>query len=238
MIEREKGMPMIRTCLAAAALLLSACSPAKPEDMTARYAREGQPALVAMSAANGDSRVSAGETLFLRKGGQEYIVLHDAAGSFSAKIDDALAVFAEGKSGLFASNGPRPQPEYALSEGGSETVAGVKGTLWKGHPRDVPSLSSFEGVVSSDPALAPLGQALAMQTRFAVTRNSADLGGPGNFEKAMLDLFGKGAVLRFNNVLKLEKIDKAPIPAAMFAVPEPLLGRDALRSRLRTQPKE
>ncbi|MBX3563155.1 MAG: hypothetical protein KF730_01130 [Sphingomonas sp.] len=229
---------MIRTCLAVAALLLSACSPSKPEDMTARYAREGQPALVAMTAANGDARVAAGETLFLRKGGQEYIVLHDAAGSFSARIDDALAVFAEDKSGLMASNGPRPQPQYALSEAGSESVAGVKGKVWKGHPRDVPSLTSFEGVVSGDPALAPLGQALAMQTRFAVLRNSADFGGPGNFEKAMLDLFGKGAVLRFNTILKLEKIDKAPIPATIFALPEPLLGRDALRARLRKPAKE
>ncbi|MES2986494.1 MAG: hypothetical protein V4808_01175 [Pseudomonadota bacterium] len=229
---------MIRTCLAAAALLLSACTPAKPEDMTARFVREGQPALVAMSATNGDSRVSAGDTLFLRKGDKEYVVLHDATGSFSATIDDALAVFGESRSELFDSTGPRTQPEYALTESRSETVAGVKGTLWKGHPREVPSLSSFEGVVSTDPALAGLGRALAMQTRFSVTRNTADLGGLGNFEKAMLDLFGKGAVLRFNSFLKLEKIDKGPIPAAMFAVPEPLLGRDALRARLSLPPKE
>jgi hypothetical protein len=229
---------MIRICLIASALLLAACAPAKPEDITARYAREGQPPLVAMAAANGDSRVSAGDTLFLRKGGREYVVLHDAAGNFSATIDDALAVFGEDKAGPLADMGPRPQPEYALSESGSETVAGVKGTLWKGHPRDVPSLASFEGVVSADPALAPLGRGLAMQTRFAVLRNSADMGGPGNFEKAMLELFGKGAVLRFNQVLRLERIDKAPIPPTMFALHEPLLGRDALRTRLRAPTKE
>lgn len=220
---------MIRAVIAL--LLLAACSPAKPEDMTARYARDGQPPLVAMSAANGDSRVLAGDTLFLRKGDREYVVLHDAAGTFSARIEDALAVFGEDRANMPAA--PRVQPEYALTEGASETVAGVRGRLWKGHPREVPSLASFEGVVSSDPALAPLGRALAMQTRFAVLRNSADLGGPGNFEKAMIELFEKGAVLRFNRILTLERIDKAPIPAAMFALPEPLLGRDALRARLR-----
>lgn len=216
-------------------LLLAACTPAKPEDMTARYLREGQPPLVAMSAANGDSRISAGDTRFLRKGGKEYVVLHDAAGIFTATIDDALAVFGEDQT---APATPRVQPEYALSEGTSEKVAGVSGKLWKGHPRQVPSLTSFEGVVSSDPLLAPLGRALAMQTRFAVLRNSATYGGPGNFEKAMIDLFAKGTVLRFNQVLTLERIDKAPIPATMFTVPQPLLTRDALRARLRTQPKE
>jgi hypothetical protein len=172
--------------------------------------------------------------LFLRKGDREYVVLHDAAGNFSATVEDALAVFGEDQ----APAAPRVQPEYALSAGGSETIAGVKGTLWKGHPREVPSLASFEGVVSSDPALGSLGRALAMQTRFAVLRNSAALGGPGNFEKAMLDLFAKGAVLRFNQVLKLERIDKAPLPPTMFALPEPLLGRDALRARLRASTKE
>ncbi|RYI98889.1 MAG: hypothetical protein EON47_18325, partial [Acetobacteraceae bacterium] len=135
---------MIRICLMASALLLAACTPAKPEDITAHYAREGQPALIVMAAANGDSRVSAGDTLFLRKGDQEYVVLHDAAGNFSVRIDDALAVFAEDT----APAGPRVQPEYALSEGGAETVAGAKGVLWKAHPREVPSLASFEGVVS------------------------------------------------------------------------------------------
>ncbi|RYE03282.1 MAG: hypothetical protein EOP61_05285 [Sphingomonadales bacterium] len=225
---------MIRAAIAF--LLLAACTPAAPEDMTARYLREGQPPLVAMSAANGDSRVSAGDTLFLRRGDQEYVVLHDATGSFSATIQDALAVFGEDQADLAA--GTHAQPEYALSEAGTESVAGVKGRVWRGHPREVPSLASFEAVVSSDPALAPLGRALAMQTRFAVLRNSATLGGPGNFEKAMIALFEKGAVLRFNQILKLERIDKAPIPAAMFAVPQPLLDREALRARLRTQPKE
>jgi hypothetical protein len=220
---------MIRICLMAG-MLLSACAPAKPEDMTARYAREGQPALIVMAAANGDSRVAAGDTLFLRKGGQEYVVLHDHAGDFTARIDDALAVFGEDKKGMLA--GPRTQPEYSLTQTGPESVAGVRGTVWKGHPREVPSLTSFEGVVSTDPALAPLGRGLAMQARFAITRNSAIGGGPGNFEKAMLDLFGKGTVLRFNQVLKLEAVDKAPIPPTMFALPEPPLDRDALRTRL------
>ena len=77
-----------------------------------------------------------------------------------------------------------------------------------------------------------------MQTRFAVLRNSADMGGAGNFEKAMLELFGKGAVLRFNQVLRLERIDKAPLPPTMFTLPEPLLSRDALRTRLRASTKE
>jgi hypothetical protein len=236
MIARQKGRgPRIRIWLAAAALAaVSACSAARPEDVTARYARDGAPSLVVRAAANGDARVEAGETVFLRRGDADYVVLSDAAGRFSARIDDALAVFAADKTAIVP--GPRAQPDYALSEGAAETVAGVKGRLWRGHPKEVPSLASFEGVVSTDPALAPLGRALAMQTRFAITRNSAIGGGVGKFEQAMLDLFAKGTVLRLNQALRLERIEKAPLDATLFDVPPPVLDRAALAARLARSP--
>lgn len=222
---------MTRIWLAVVALALAAaCSAAKPEDVTARYARDGAPPLTLRAAVDGDARVEAGETIFIRKDGVDYVVLSDAGGKFSARIDDALAVFAADKSGIL----PGPHPEYALSQGAAETVAGVGGTQWKGHPKEIPSLTSFEGVVSEDPALAALGRALAMQTRFAIMRNSAT--GVGTFEQAMLDLFAKGAVLRLNQALRLERIEKGPLPVSLFEIPPPLLDRAALAARLARSP--
>jgi len=224
---------MIRTLLAAVVLACTAgCTAAAPEDLTARYLRDGAPALVVRAAANGDARVDAGETMFLRKGAADYVVLRDAGGAFSARIDDALDVFAADS--MQAPPGPRP--EYALSEGAAETVAGVAGRIWKAYPKQVPSLVSFDGVVSTDPALAALGRALAMQARFAIMRNSAIAGGIGGFEQAMLDLFAKGAVLRLNQALRLERIEKAPLAATLFDLPQPVLARAELAARLARSP--
>ena len=212
-------------------LLLAACSAAKPVDLTARYVREAPdgPILV-KAAANGDARVEAGETVYLRKDGTDYVVLRDGQGSYAVRREDLLAVLAEGDSGL--GPGPRAQPEYAVSPGAAETVAGVKGTVWKLHPKDVPSLATADAVIADDPSLANLGKALAMQASFAIARNSAGLGGPGNLEKAMIALFEKGAVLRFGSALRLERIDKSPIDASVFELPKPLLDRAALRQRV------
>ena len=108
----------------------------------------------------------------------------------------------------------------------------MPGTVWKAHPREVPSLTSAEAVVSDDAALAPLGKGLALHARVAVRSNAATMGGFGNFARAMVALYEKGAVLRFGNVLRLERIDRAPLPPGEFAVPQPLLDRAALAARL------
>lgn len=223
---------MIRTALAAVALACMAGCTAEPQDLTARFMREDAPPLVVRAAANGDARVDAGETVFLRKGAMDYVVLRDARGAFVAKIDDALAVFAADS----MPPSPGAQPQYALSEGSTEMVAGAEGRIWRGHPKQVPSLTSFEGVVSTDPALAALGRALAMQSRFAIRRNSATTGGIGSFEQAMLDLFAKGAVLRLNRALRLDRIERTPLAATMFEVPQPVLARADLASRLARSP--
>ena len=222
---------MTRTCTLIAAFLIAGCTPAAqpPSDLTAHYAREDAPPLVAKASAGGDSRVEAGETLYIRRGGKEYVVLRDAKGQFSALADDVIAV-REAQPGLVSP--ASVQPQYVLSRGGAETVAGISGAIWKAHPRDVPSLTSAEAVVSDDAALAPLGKGLALHARVAVRSNAATMGGFGSFARAMVALYDKGAVLRFGTVLMLERIDRAPVAPGEFAVPEPLLDRAALAARL------
>lgn len=225
---------MIRHAAALVALLLLAgCGTAPPEDLTAHYSRDsGDGPVVVRAAANGDSRTEAGGTVYIRSNGQEYVVLRDPAGSFATRAEDLLALAAEqaGQDKVFA--GLRTQPDYALSEGEATMVAGENGTLWNVHPAEVESLAPIDAVVSADPRLAAIGKGLALQARVSITRNSAPIGGVGNLEKAMIELFDKGAVLRFGTILKLEKIEKGAVPASAFAVPKPLLDRAQLKARL------
>ena len=217
---------MTRTFFVAAlALLAAGCGRPAPEDMTAHFAKTGGQPFAVEAAANGDARVTVGDETWLQIGGVDYVVMKDARGSFVAREDDLIALLTE------APETPRPQPDYATSEGGEESVAGLKGRVWKIHPKDTPSLVTVDAVVSGDPALAGVGKGLAAYTRTLIVRNSRAMGAPGNLEKAMIALLDKGAVLRFGTVMRIERIDKAPLKG-MIALPSAALDKEALRARL------
>ncbi len=223
-------MRPIMMCLA---LLLAACSAARSVDTTAVYVREAPSAPITVkAAANGDARVEAGADVFIRKDGVEYVVLHDRQGSYTVRKDDLLDVMAE-QPRLAALIAPHAQPEYVLSPGAAETVAGVKGTVWRMHPKDIPSLTAIDAVIADAPALDNVGKALTMHLDFMILRNGVPRGGLGNFEKGMLALARKGTVLRFGTALRLDRIVKAPIPASAFDLPRPLLNKAELLTRMR-----
>ncbi len=226
----------MRILAVATLALLAACSGAKPADTTATYVREAPNGPITVrTAANGDARVDAGGTEYLRKGDREFVVLKDGAGTFSVPRNMLLDWYAEADKGLAGIAQPRGEPDYLMREGGSETIAGYRGTIWIVHPKDVPSLPAAEAVISGDPALGPTGRALAMQSSFAIRRNSAMIGGPGKLPRAFIALFDKGAVLRFGSMIKLDKIDHAPIPANVFDLPRPLLDAAGLRKRMEAE---
>lgn len=220
---------MTRKLLAAALALLAAACGRVPEDMTAHYSKTGGQPFAVEAAANGDSRIVAGDEIHLRLGGTDYIVMQDAAGSFVARAEDLFALLAE------PGEPPRPQPDYVASETGPESVAGIAGKHWKVHPKETPSIVSIDAVISGDPALATVGKGLAAYTRALITRNSRAMGAPGNLEKAMIALGERGTVLRFGTILNLERIDRAPIPAERFRLPSNPLDKDSLRRRLTEQ---
>lgn len=218
---------MIRNLLAAAfALLAVSCAQPEPEDLTAHFSKTGGQPVTVEAAANGDARVVAGDETYLRLGGMDYIVMRDSRGPFVARAEDLFALLTEDPAT------PRPQPDYVTAVAGDETIAGIKGKIWKIHPKDVPSLPTVDAVVSSDPALAPMGKAIAAHLRALIIRNSTMMGAPGNLEKAMIALGEKGAVLRFGTVLRLERIDRAPIAKDKLKLPSAPLDRAALKARL------
>lgn len=226
---------MIRICLAAAAALaLAACSKA-PEDVTARYAvGGGAGTLTVQAAANGDARLETGQQALVRKGGVDYMLITDTKGPFAATTTDFLAVIGE----LMREDGVKPQPapqqgEFELAKTGNDTIAGIKGDIWRITPKDpakgAPGQTA-EAVVSSDSAFAHVGKALSMQTRLGAAMQALQ-GGASNLDKLIEEMLGKGMVLRFDNTLKLDKVEKGPIDAKAFTLPT-VLDKAALKARM------
>lgn len=230
---------MIRICVAAFAVFaLAACSKA-PEDTTARYTLGGGVgAITVQAAANGDARVESGQQVLVRNGGTEYLVLTDSKGKFAAKVPDFIAVMGEMmREGGMKPTGLGPQSDYELVKKGTETVAGIAGDVWNVRAKPAkdakagPPTETIEAVVSSDPALAGVGKALSMQTRLGTAGMQQVQGGQGNLEKRVEEMLDKGMVLRFGDALKLDKIEKAPIDAKVFALPT-VIDKTALKARL------
>ena len=226
---------MIRICIAAvAALALAACSKA-PEDVTARYTLGGGPGGVTVqAAANGDARLESGQQALVHKGGVDYMLITDAKGPFAANMTDFLAVIGE----LMREEGMKPpaaapQGEFELAKTGTDTIAGIKGDIWRITPKD-PAKGpgqTVEAVISSDPAFAHVGKALAMQTRLGAGMQQLQGGGGSKVDKLVAEMLGKGMVLRFDNTLKLDKVEKGPIDAKAFTLPT-VLDKAALKARM------
>ena len=225
---------MFRTALAVTAVLLLAACSKQPEDVTASYAlANGMGRIVVKAAGNGDARVDSGPQAFIRHDGTDYMLLGDSKGRFAAKLDDFIGVIGELlREGGMKPTGMPPQPELELVKAGEETVAGEKGELWKVRPKQTPSVTSAEAVISTNPAYANVGRALMMQVRLGSAGVAQMQGGEGAVEKRAKEMLDKGMVLRFGEALKLEKIEKAPIAAADLALPETVLDRAALKTRL------
>ncbi|NIJ21861.1 hypothetical protein FHS95_003572 [Sphingomonas naasensis] len=226
---------MIRFCIAAvAALALAACSKA-PEDVTAHYAvGGGAGTVIVKAAANGDARLESGQQALVHKGGVDYMLITDSKGSVAANMTDFLAVIGE----LMREDGAKPQTppaqgDFELTKTGTDTVAGIKGEIWRITPKDptkAPAGQTSDAVINSDPAFAHVGKALSMQTRLGAAMQQLQ-GGSGSFDKLIQEMLDKGMVLRFDNTLKLDKLEKGPIDAKTFALPA-VLDKAALKKRL------
>lgn len=227
---------MIRYCIAAiAALALAACSKA-PEDVTAHYSLGGGAGAVTVkAAANGDARLESGQQALLRKGGVDYMLITDAKGPFAANMTDFLAVIGElmREDGMKTPPAPPEQGEFELAKTGTDTIAGIQGDIWRITPKDPAKgpAQSVEAVISTDPAYAHVGQALGMQTRLGAGMQKLQGGGESKVDKLVAEMLGKGMVLRFDNTLKLDKLEKAPIDAKTFTLPA-VLDKTALKARM------
>lgn len=198
-------------------------------DITARYAQwNGEPPMVVQVSDSGESRITVTEAVYVTTGGVDYMILDDAQGQFVVRQQDFLGMMADLLRASPAATPPSAPPP-AIAESGTETVAGRAGTLFRLSDPRQPS-DTFDLVISTDPELAPLGRAIgSLVGVFGITlsRTSPGLGA------AFSELVGRGALLRFGPLWRLESVEVAPVPRSAFALPSAPLSPEALRARFR-----
>jgi hypothetical protein len=218
-------MYIIRIIAALFAVLLIA-APASA-DITARYAQwNGEPPMVVQASDSGESRVTVSEAVYVTTGGVNYMILDDAQGRFVIRQQDFLNLMADLLRATTAA-APTNAPAPAVAEGGTETLAGRAGTVFRLSDPRQPS-DTFELVISTDPELAPLGRAIgSLVGVFGITmsRTAPGLG------TAVSELVGRGTLLRFGPLWRLESVEVAPVPQSAFALPSAPLSPEALRAR-------
>ena len=207
-----------------AALLIAAPASA---DITARYTQwNGDPPMVVQVSDSGESRIAVTEAVYVTTGGVDYMILDDAEGQFVVRQQDFVDMMAELLRATSAA-APPSAPPPSIAENGSETLAGRAGTVFRLSDPRQPS-DAFDLVISTDPELAPLGRALgSLVAVFGITMSRTS---PALAE-ALAELVGRGALLRFGPLWRLESVEVAPVPQSVFALPSAPLAPTALRAR-------
>lgn len=209
-------------------LCLFAAPGAARADVTARYSgMEGEPGMVVRIADGGDVFIDHGPTsAYLTTGGVTYILLSDASGSFTVRRDTFVAALRELSAGLMPP--PGPGRGAAVSESGTETVAGFAGRVFQIGPENIPS-DRIEIVISDAPELRAVGRAVADH----IVPWFESVGGASpELRQALGDVLARGAVTRLGPLFTLVAVDRSPVPAAQFRLPSPPLDRAQLLARL------
>ncbi|HYI49899.1 MAG TPA: hypothetical protein VEX35_15685 [Allosphingosinicella sp.] len=185
----------------------------------------------------GDSRADmGGGQVLLLLDGTFYVVETDAEGTYAARAEDAFAILEVDMGNRRSAHGPDPAmptlpppPQVQLIRGGTEIVAGHRGTVWRVRDPAAPAgASAEEFVVSADPELAPLNNILGPRRQTAPDP-AFDANGAA---AARWAIYQRGAILREGRHLRLERVEIRPMPEP-FALPGPALSREALAARAR-----
>jgi hypothetical protein len=218
----------IRAFLALAAI---ASTPAHA-DLTATYVAINPGVhltIKAEVAANGDLRAEMNNPglYLIERQGHSYFVVPDPAGSVVEDTADVDAVMREQLAKLDAHfcDQIAKMPAGKLVSRGAMTVSGRTGEAYAMESRPA---SGPDVVISHDPALAPLGAAMAAQFR-----QSATLMGPcwasAPMVAQMQALLESGAPLQFGP-MRLDTVETGPIDPARFVLPAAPATRDQVRA--------
>lgn len=235
-----------RTFLALIGLLLFG-GRAAAADVTARYVMPaiGDVVMTVEADDHGNSRISvAGQPAIVTTRGVAYAIIPDGDGTVVVRREDMRAVVRaltleavgapEWPSRSPAARSPLPAPAAA----GTETVAGRKGQRWIMLPGDPLDAGNGDVVLSADPDLAPIGRALAAQFEEAdagIGVGVGPLGLTGNVPPSVKALVGRGTILRYAQMVRLESAGRAPIPASAFTLPAAPMTRAAFEMWLRRE---
>jgi hypothetical protein len=118
--------------------------------------------------------------------------------------------------------GDRPGMAYSLKMAGGENFFGGA---------DDPRFG--DTVISTDPALAPIGKALASEMESS-SDALAPVRGTSNADLKLFEIFRKGTPIRFVGG-RLDTVANAPLDPALFDLPGPVLSPDQVRAVVRRE---
>ena len=204
-------------------LALAAAAPA-PTDLTATYASPGAGPNTSMKvevATNGNMRFEAsGGITFIRREGHTYLVTGKGPAALVADVADFETIARESlaKSGPgFCASIPSPGPLASLVQEGIATVQGRTGEAWYRRTRDGKLAAKPEAVISHDPALAPIGVAVAEEYR-ADKRLMPDCPALHALVAPMEAVLASGVALAWEG-MELTAVHAGPIDAKRFELP-------------------
>ena len=175
---------------------------------------------------------------YLLRDDDMYIVSWQSGETSVVRLADMMTIANEafermGVDNAFADKGD--DEGFIYSEMGQQTVGGREGTAY-----GVVSEEGDEGVwaslvMSSDPRLAPIGQAMA-RAQEAQIRNMGSMGAVlQNMSASMQDVLRRGAPLKIMTI-ELTDVSFDEIPDERFALPSEALTIDELREASRPAP--
>jgi co-chaperonin GroES (HSP10) len=217
---------------------------ASAADITARYVMPaiGNAVMIVEADDHGNSRISVDDgTAVITTNGVAYVISTDGEGRFVVRREDMMAAVRElARQAVGAPDLP-PEPSAALArlpaptEAGPEIVAGRPGTRWIIEPDAPPQADVMDVVLSADPELAPIGRALAAQfdeSASGVGTAVGSLGLRGDVPPLVKALLGRGTILRYGQMARLESVAVGPIADSAFTLPAAPLTRAEFAARV------
>lgn len=190
---------------------------------------------------NGDLRggIEGQPNYFIKRSGELFLIENTPSGHRVTRFDDLTRVFAEQMKELGPDlfRGRRPtDPAAGLVQKGEATVNGRRGKAYYDRTRDGELYPQPVMVISDDPALAQLGQAMAAQLAMTTAAMATILDTPFAVTESQRILQG-GAPLLYAGA-KLFTVSSAPIDPSRFTLPGPPETLDQVRVRLQEQRRQ
>ncbi|MBV9884898.1 MAG: hypothetical protein JO276_17955 [Sphingomonadaceae bacterium] len=208
---------------------------AAPAGIRATYAGGEQPAMTIEIADNGDVRADVAEGWqLIVLGGRAYLVQDRLTGPLVMRVEDLAALLPASRASAAAASGG----SATIAERGSAVVNGRIGRAFFFPHATGLDAGTPAAVISSDPALAPLGAAMHRAFAAEALIGALDWGWPAdNSQDALLALFEQGAPLKYYDI-ELSSLERVPIDGSRFALPAEPETAEAVRARRAAEARE
>ncbi len=222
-----------------AAITLSLWATPALADVSARYETVEENAFIDMEmtievddAGNMRMQMNGTPNYYLYRDGEMFVVSRDRGDPSVVKVSDMMAIAQEtferiGVAAAFA-DAPEPEP-FIFSPMEEQVVQGRTGMAYGTVQEEGDAARWGSLVISNDPQLAPIGQAMAAAQQVQIQGMGSMGTMLGRLSGNMIEVLASGAPLRWMQI-ELTDVSFDPIPRDRFALPAEPLTIEELRA--------